>query len=155
MCDENELLKKAVTYIMSLVAKREYSISDLTNKLMSKYENQIVDSAINYAIEHNYVSDERYSEMFVRYRANNYYGPKKIYYELKLKRINENIISSAIENCGISFEERAKEYFDRKFADSDLNDRKLKEKAYRSMINRGYTNEQVTFCFITMDSHQE
>ena len=130
MCDENELLKKAVTYIMSLVAKREYSISDLTNKLMSKYENQIVDSAINYAIEHNYVSDERYSEMFVRYRANNYYGPKKIYYELKLKRINENIISSAIENCGISFEERAKEYFDRKFADSDLNDRKLKEKAY-------------------------
>ena len=143
MCDENELLKKALAYVLSLVAKREYSVFDIKEKLSAKFGSDIADSAVEYAVDHKYVSDERYAEMFARYRANNHYGPKKIIYDLKLKHIDESIISNALENCDISFEDKISEYFSSKFDESELADAKYRAKVYRTLIGRGYTNDQV------------
>ena len=143
VCDENELLKKALAYVLSLVAKREYSVFDIKEKLSAKFGADIADSAVEYAVEHKYVSDERYAEMFARYRANNHYGPEKIFNDLKLKYIDESIISNALENCDISFEDKISEYFSSKFDESELADAKYRAKVYRTLIGRGYTNDQV------------
>ena len=65
------------------------------------------------------------------------------FYDLKLKHIDESIISNALENCDISFEDKISEYFSSKFDESELADAKYRAKVYRTLIGRGYTNDQV------------
>lgn len=146
MCEEAKV-KKAITYLLKILTKREYSVYDLREKLASRYEENVAEQALNYALEHNYASDERYSEMFTRYRANNHYGAIKIRYDLQQKEIDESIIDAAIDQCEINFQEKLEEYFSSKFDSADLADFKLKAKIFRNLLNRGYSSDEINTCF--------
>lgn len=140
---EQQSLKQAVGYVLELEAKKEYPVSEIRTKLLKRFDQSVTDRAVDYCTEHGYISDIRYAEMFVRFRAKNSYGPERIRYELKVKGIDDSIISEILENCDTDFDETASEYVCRRYSADDVRDQKARTRIMRHMTGRGFTFDQI------------
>ncbi len=134
-----ELLKKAVGYVTYLVARREYSVKDIRDKLSAKYEDDgLVEYVLGYCVDKGYVSDERFAASYARAKALHGSGPDKIRFELSAKGINRDMADAAIAELDVDFLESAVQVLRSKFKSSDLTDYKTKCKALRSLLSRGF-----------------
>jgi regulatory protein len=91
-------LREALTRAMSLCASREYCSDDIRIKLDSWGLNSSdIESVISSLAEENFINDKRYAEAFVkdRYRQNKW-GRLKIAAQLRAKRIDPDLIDSAL-----------------------------------------------------------
>ncbi len=140
---EQQSLKQAVGYVLELEAKKEYPVSEIRTRLLKRFDQTVTDRAVDYCAEHGYISDTRYAEMFVRFRARNSYGPERIRYELKVKDIDDSIISEALENCETDFDETALEYMCRRYSADDVKEQKARARIVRHMTGRGFSFEQI------------
>ncbi len=141
--DTEELLKKAVNYVLQLLSKKEYSVLEMTRKLNVRYPEEVVQKCVAYCKEKNYLSDERFASMFVRFRFHSNYGPMRIRYELKEKGINEDIAEETLDNPEYDFEETLLDLAIRKSANLDLKDYKERTKLVRHLVSRGFESSSV------------
>lgn len=141
--EEQDLKKKAVNYVIGLISKKEYAVSDIKSKLEKKYDNETIEFVINYCIDKNYISDERYAEAFIRYRVNNFYGPVKIKYELLIKKIQESLIDRIMDEYEIDFVKNARIMLEKKYSIDEISNIKVRSKAYQFLQRRGFTFEQI------------
>ena len=92
-------LKKRALYYLG---KREYSKAELKKKISAYAESlSISKDDIEYMLseleKNSWLSDKRFTEQFI-YSKKNKFGIKKIAYELKLKGVDDQIISHAIDS---------------------------------------------------------
>lgn len=112
---------------LNLLMRREHSAVELKQKLVIKGCNdQWVDQIIERCIELNYLSLERFAEVFARNQAQLGYGPQKIKFLLKQHHIPNEVVSIALEE--IDFE-HAYEVALRKIGNKP--EQKLKAALYR------------------------
>ena len=102
--DATEVITFAVVYNGSLgfLASREHSAGELRSKLKKKYPDgeMHLDAVLERLREVGLQSDERFAEMFVRYKANKGQGPAKIRHQLRAKSVDGAVISAALSDSG-------------------------------------------------------
>lgn len=137
---------------IDLLARREYSQQELRQKLTQKgADNEVIDTCLERLINENYQSDQRFTEMFVRTRVGQRYGPRKIHYELQQKGIETPLATAETAKYLDDILDNAQLLIERKAPRGDIftifNDRKLKEKVTRFLVGRGYEYDTINLAF--------
>lgn len=135
----------AQSYVLYLLARRDYSVKELQQKLKEKeYLPDESEKAIEWAINSKYQSNERYASGRSRYRSETY-GNRRIKMELEDKGIQSEIIEQVLEEIETEEERACKLMFDynqRKNLQGEW-DLKIKEKAFRYFISKGFSYDSI------------
>ena len=93
MCEPR--IREAYERAVRLLALREHTKLELRRKLSVRQSNlEIVDAVIRRLEEKGYLSEERFTEIFVRSRLNKGQGPLKIRAALRERGIADQLIST-------------------------------------------------------------
>ena len=112
---------------LNLLMRREHSVVELKQKLTIKgCRDELVDEIIEDCISANYLSLERFAEVFARNQAQLGYGPKKVQFLLKQHQVPSDLMAIALEE--VNFDE-AKEIALRKIGQKP--EQKLRAALYR------------------------
>ncbi|MEH6345463.1 MAG: regulatory protein RecX [Bermanella sp.] len=138
--DEKALRHKAI----ELLARREYSYSELEKKLLLVSEDhETILRILDWLVEMELQNDERFTQMYLRSRALGGYGPVRIKLDLKQKGINEFLIENSFEELAFEWSEEVDRLIIKKVKDLSLEDMKLKNKVMGYLQRRGYTLNQI------------
>jgi regulatory protein len=145
---EIEVREIAVRYL----TRREYGIEELRQKLIQRgADSGIVEKVVGDLADENLVSDQRFTEMYVRMRARRLFGPLKIRGELRSRGISDHQIAQSMPDDQETWFDTAFQWVEKR------NPGKLdyagRAKLYRSLMNRGFTHEQANVA-IDRYSHQ-
>lgn len=136
----------AKNYALWLLGAREHSTKELQQKLSRKgYEQDAIDEAVNYLLDLNYLSDERYAEAFCRSKAAKPLGKQRILNELRMKGIPEPMAKEALNSLEVDWFELALELKQRKFGYEVEKDFKARAKQTRYLVYRGFSFDEVKY----------
>jgi len=122
----------------------DYSAKTLLQKanLLFKDDRQYNEPALAYLIERGIVNDLRYAQRLTDSLSEKNIGPNKI----KEKLYAKGFASQTINDCVSTIETSDEDYFDkaltlkiRKFGAEPIEDQKLKQKALRHLISKGFS----------------
>ncbi len=137
-------IEKARASALASLSLREHSIKELTDKLTRKgYEDKSIAKVIEECIGYNYLNNQRFAEMYWRFRSAKGYGPNKIRMELKLKGIDSQIIQSSSRQEDLDFDEVIKKVFLKKYKGTEITDFKDKLKRQNYLYQRGFDRELI------------
>ena len=135
-----DLLHKAV-HILSM---REHSKLELFVKLNNKEANvDVVDKVMRFLSENDYVSDTRFTETFVRAKANKGQGPIKIRAQLKQKGVDEHTIQNHLDEQSDRWFDIAQAEYDKKYCELLVTDYNSWTKRARFLQGRGFTMDHI------------
>ncbi len=138
--DEKALRHKSI----ELLARREYSYSELETKLLLVSEDEeTIHKILNWLVEMELQSDERFTQMFLRSKAISGYGVVRIKLELKQKGISEFLIENTLAEFEFDWLEEVDRLILKKLKDQSLDDMKLKQKIMAFLQRRGFTLDQI------------
>lgn len=130
-------LEKATNYL-SKALKTERQMKDY---LFGKgYGNAVVFFVIDRLKEYGYIDDLSYAQSFIRTYMDKK-GVKLLSYELKLKGVDGDVISTALEM--LSQEENPAIAIAEKFCFNKEVNKDLISKLYRKLVSKGFTYDQV------------
>ena len=136
----NEIFARGVR----LLAMREHSVKEITTKLLDKSENSdVIHAVIDELLASKYLSDERFTESYVRARKNRGFGPVKIKSELKNKGISNNLIQDHLDEGAAIWFDNALSQYQKKYGDVPISDYNGWTKRARFMQSRGFTMEHI------------
>lgn len=122
----------------------DYSAKALLQKanLLFKEDTQYNEPALDYLIERGIVDDARYAQRLTESLSEKNIGANKI----KEKLYAKGLSSQTINDCISTIETTDEDYFDkalilkiRKFGEAPIEDIKLKQKALRHLISKGFS----------------
>lgn len=100
------------------LGQREHARRELERKLASRgHAAVVVRRVIDYLLEHDLQSDERFAEGFVRSRVRKGYGPVKIRQELASRGVDETALERQLTEPADYWLELARQVVARKFGD--------------------------------------
>jgi len=144
---ESEIRDMAVRYL----CRREYGIEELRQKLLYRgADSSIAEKVVGDLCDENLVSDQRFTEMYVRTRVSRYFGPLKIRGELRARGISDHVIAEQIPKEQEVWFDSASEWANRRHT-GELNF-ESRAKLHRSLMNRGFTHEQAN---VALDNIRE
>lgn len=102
---------------MDLLARREHGRVELTRKLRQRgAPPEMIETALDRLTEEGLLSEARYLESFVSYRARSGYGPLRIREELSQRGLQRADIELALRDSGINWQEQLTDTWQRKFS---------------------------------------
>jgi len=129
---------------MDLLARREHGRVELTRKLRQRgAPPELIDAALDRLTEEGLLSESRYLESFVSYRARSGYGPSRIREELGQRGLQRDDIERALKECGIDWQEKLEETWNRKFSGQLPTDIRERARQSRFLTYRGYPLEMI------------
>ena len=131
---------------MRLLAIREHSILEISNKLIMKFESlepSIVYAVVDELVKLKYVCDDRFTESYVRGRRNKGFGPVKIKAELRGKGVSNILIQEHINDGSGGWFDNAERQYLKKYGDDPVTDYNAWTKRARFMQSRGFTMEHI------------
>ncbi|KPG89411.1 recombinase RecX [Pseudomonas sp. RIT-PI-q] len=134
---------------MDLLARREHGRVELTRKLRQRGAlPEMIDTALDRLTEEGLLSESRYLESFVSYRARSGYGPLRIREELSQRGLQRTDIELALRESGINWQEQLEDTWRRKFSGHLPIDARERAKQGRFLSYRGYSMEMISRLFI-------
>ncbi len=128
---------------MDLLARREHGRVELSRKLRQRGATpELIDAALDRLTEEGLLSESRYLESFVSYRARSGYGPVRIREELSQRGLARADIEQALRECGIDWREQLEEVWRRKFGEQP-NDARERAQQGRFLAYRGYSMDMI------------
>ncbi|MGB0733045.1 MAG: regulatory protein RecX [Pontibacterium sp.] len=147
---EAETQRKALyNQCIGLLARRDYSQGELRKRFVGKFMPEVIEDVLHELGEKNYQSDARFASSWVRHRASQRYGEVRIKKELREKRISQADVANAFANNDIDWFALALEAWRKKFGRLANMDYAQRNKAYRHLLQRGFTYDQVQFALET------
>ena len=135
-----EILHRAI----ALLARREHSCLELKRKLEQKeFVTEEVGPVIEWLIENDYISDERFADVIVRHRAEKGYGSRFIQNELAQKGVDSSIFQNVVKNHQIDWYLQAELAYNKRFGHQPIKDHKDKAKRIRFLQYRGFSSEEI------------
>ena len=134
---ESEVRDIALRYL----GRREYAVQELRQKLLQRgADSALTDTVITELVEQDLLSDERFTEMYVRMRVRLLFGPLKIRAELRGRGISDHLAAQYMPADQETWFDSASHWAEKKCR-GEL-DYATRAKIYRSLMNRGFTHEQ-------------
>ena len=141
---ESEIRDMAVRFL----CRREYAIEELRQKLVLRGADEILSQqVVGDLADENLVSDQRFTEMYVRARIRRLFGPLKIRAELRGRGVSDQLISEELPKEQSVWFGTATQWASKRHS-GEL-DYAKRAKIYRSLMNRGFTHEQAN---VALDS---
>ena len=129
---------------MDLLARREHGRVELTRKLRQRGATpEMIDTELDRLTEEGLLSEARYLESFVSYRARSGYGPVRIREELGQRGLARADIEQALRDCGIDWREQMEDVWRRKFGEPP-SDARERAKQGRFLAYRGYPMDMIS-----------
>ncbi|MDH0747563.1 recombination regulator RecX [Pseudomonas sp. GD03842] len=129
---------------MDLLARREHGRVELTRKLRQRgAPPELIEAALDRLTEEGLLSESRYLESFVSYRARSGYGPLRIREELGQRGLQRSDIEQALRECGIDWREKLEESWRRKFSGQFPKDARERGQQMRFLSYRGFPPELI------------
>ncbi len=128
-----------------LLVRREHARQELYWKLKQRPSCKHVDLDVlldQLEVE-NYLSDERYTEVAVRYDISKGYGPTKIAYRLREKSVNDVYIQRYLYAQDIDWVLLITTVRQKRFGVAIPNDLKARAKQSRFLAGRGFTTDMI------------
>ena len=130
---------------MDLLARREHGRVELTRKLRQRGAcPDMIDAALDRLTEEGLLSESRYLESYINYRAGSGYGPLRIREELSQRGLARGDIEEALRECDFNWQERLEETWRRKFAGHLPIDAKERAKQGRFLSYRGFSMDMIS-----------
>jgi regulatory protein len=144
---EAEIREFALRYL----SRREYGIEELRRKLIQRgADSGISEKVVGDLADIDLVSDQRFTEMYVRMRMRHLFGPLKIRGELRSRGISDVLISAEIPAEQEVWFDTATQWANKKNrGDLDFAGR---AKIHRSLMNRGFSHEQANVALDSLKS---
>jgi regulatory protein len=144
---EAEIHEIAVRYL----TRREYGIEELRRKLIQRGgEAEITEKVVSDLVDENMVSDQRFTEMYVRTRIGRLFGPLKIRGELRGLGVSDHVIANELPDEQETWFDSAAQWVAKR-CHGEL-DFKARARLYRSLMNRGFTHEQANVAIDRLNS---
>lgn len=129
---------------MDLLARREHGRVELARKLRKRgAPEDMIDTALQRLSEEGLLSEARYLESFVAYRARAGYGPLRIREELGQRGLARGDVDQALRESGIDWFEQLRETWQRKFAGRLPSDARERVQQGRFLAYRGYSLDMI------------
>jgi regulatory protein len=129
---------------MDLLARREHGRVELSRKLRKRGAPEaLIDAALERLAEEGLLSEARYLESFVAYRARAGYGPQRIREELGQRGLVRGDIDQALRDSGIDWFEQLRETWQRKYGGQLPGDVRERAQQGRFLAYRGYSLEMI------------
>lgn len=130
---------------MDLLARREHGRVELTRKLRQRGAlPEMIESTLDRLTEEGLLSESRYLESFVSYRARSGYGPLRIREELSQRGLQRSDIELALRESGINWQAQLEDTWRRKFSGQLPIDARERAKQGRFLAYRGYSMEMIS-----------
>ncbi|WP_166359949.1 recombination regulator RecX [Pseudomonas akapageensis] len=129
---------------MDLLARREHGRVELTRKLRQRgAPPELIDEALDRLTDEGLLSESRYLESFINYRARSGYGPMRIREELGQRGLQRGDIEQALRECGFDWQAQLTETWQRKFAGHMPTDQRERAQQTRFLSYRGFPLEMI------------
>ncbi len=137
--------EKCVHSAYSILVRREHSRQELYWKLRQRETCQDVDlgALMDRLEDDNYLSDERYAEMSVRYGISKGYGPVKIAYRLRKNGVEDYLIQRYLNDDTIDWYTLIHNVRQKRFGIALPNDLKERAKQSRFLAGRGFKTDMI------------
>lgn len=127
-----------------LLSLREHSKLELSQKLERKFSNSIqIRDVVERLAKEGYLSDERFTECYVRARRSRGFGPVKIRKELLDKGIINSILDGFLNVNSSLWLEAAQRQYKKKYGETPVDDFKSWAKRARFLHSRGFSKEHI------------
>ncbi len=139
-------VNKAIGYACRILGMREYSVKTIHQKILTKgYNSEEADQVVTFLLDNNWLSDQRFCEVFIRSKINRGQGLSRIRYELNEKGIDNQLLDSVLnEQESISWQDVCDRVAERKIDSGYLqNNIKDRQKIERFLQYRGFSGEQI------------
>ncbi|WP_330925987.1 regulatory protein RecX [Candidatus Sororendozoicomonas aggregata] len=131
-----------------MLTRREHSRTELYQKLARIINApDVIDGVLNRLEKAGLVSDERFTESFIRLHLGRGHGPARIRQGLKQKGIDEAVILRALEEANPDWFELAQSARIKKFGEASPNDPKEKARQIRFLQYRGFSLQVIMALF--------
>ena len=136
---------KAISYSCRLLGMREYSEYSLRQKLLARgYLTNEIEATIAFLLENNWLSDQRFCEVYIRSKSNRGQGLQRINYELKSKGISSSMIEAVLVENPIDWQQICNDTCIKKIESSNLTpELKCRQKLERFLRYRGFSGEDI------------
>ncbi len=145
---EVDPVNEARHHAVRLLVNREHSYYELHLKLVQKgHDADSATTALDDLVARGKLSDERFTEMFIKSRVNRCSGPNKIMAELLQKDVNDSIIFEGLKACQVDWLQLAEQARQKKFGSVIPDDYDEKMRQARFLQNKGYSAEHMPNLF--------
>lgn len=128
---------------MDLLARREHSFKELTQKLSSRFPDEDIQSPLERLRDENLQSDQRYLEAYIRFRRNKGFGPLKIEAELYPKGLDSEQIRRCLYDEENDWLELCRQALDKRFPALNKTNPNERAKCERFLMQRGFSHELI------------
>jgi regulatory protein len=136
-------LKQCRASAMNLLARREHSVKELHQKLLSRdFEAEVVDAALMALIAERLLSNDRFVESYVRSKINSGIGPLRLRQELREHGIASDEIEASLR--GHEWRRLAVEVRQKRFGAALPDKYEERAKQMRFLQYRGFNAEQIS-----------
>lgn len=140
----NRVVSVAIKHrLADLITKKDYSEAELYKKLyLNGYSNEFVVPVIDEFVKKGYIDDVMYcTDLFNLYSKK--YGLKVAIQKLRIKGIKKEIIDSVLENNNFDFNKALENYVSKYSIELKSADNKIKARAYRKLLSKGYGYDEI------------
>lgn len=129
---------------MDLLARREHGRVELTRKLRQRgASDELIEPALDRLAEEGLLSEARYLEHFISYRANAGYGPARIREDLGQRGLDRGDVEQALRDSGVDWAARLRDVWQRKFAGEQPTEPKRRAQQMRFLAYRGFPMDMI------------
>jgi len=131
---------------MDLLARREHSSKELTQKLSRRFddvERSVIQNVIQKLSDDGLQSDRRFAESYIRSKSLKGIGPVRIKQELTQKGVDSSLIGSAIQESEINWWDVLEACVLKKYGGFSFATPEEKAKCIRFLAYRGFSSEMV------------
>lgn len=144
MSSSPDTYKTARNRALRLLAAREYSRFQLQQKLYSSDAEIDLNLILDELEQEGYLSEQRFTESFIRMRIGRGQGLVRIRFELQQKGIKPDMIDACLDAMNIdSYELATALYLSKYGANTTALGLKEKAKRARFMSQRGFSSEEI------------
>jgi regulatory protein len=110
-------------------------------------------AVIDDLIEKKYLSDERFTEVYIQSRALRGFGPVKIKAELKSKGVSNHLIQDYLDEAAAMWFDNAQSQYQKKYGETRIEDYSAWTKRATFLQGRGFTMEQIHCAVVPVESY--
>lgn len=130
---------------MDLLARREHGRVELERKLRQRgAPPELIASELDRLADDGLLSEARYLESFIHYRARSGYGPARIREDLTQRGLARTDVEQALRTCGYDWASLLRDTWERKFAGEQPAGIKERARQTRFLLYRGYPMDLIS-----------
>ena len=134
----------AKSIAVNLLARREHSMYEIRQKLRQReFEDSEIDQVVAELEQGGWISDERFTEAYIRMRQLKGFGPVRIAMELRERGVDDVLVERYIDQGAPEWQDTLREQYRKQYAGRPIEDYNDKVKRIRFLQYRGFNLDAI------------